>query len=189
MTALATLLTAALAAGAIAAPAAAQTTYPYPYPQPTPTYPPGYYPPDDYPPEYGYQNQGVGTIGAVIDSLLGNRYNVSDRKAVSRCASAAVSEASNRYRSSGWNAYSQGYNGPGGYNGWTNMRVTAITDVQRRSSGVRVKGLLDSGMRYGIPGFDRRRYGNTGDLSFSCKVDYRGYVTNVQIRSNDWRRY
>jgi len=176
-----TILTAALTAGAIAAPAAAQTNYPYPQPQPYP---------QPYPQDYGYQNQGTaGAIGSVIDSLLGNRYNISDRRAVSQCASAAVSEASNRYRSSGWNAYSQGYNGPGGYNGWTNMRVTAITDVQRRSGGVRVKGLLDSGMRYGIPGFDRRRYGNTGDLSFSCKVDYRGYVTDVRIRSNDWRRY
>ena len=71
------LTTAALLAGGIVAPAMAQ--YPAPYPSPYPqTYPPG----------YAYQGQGYnngGGIGQIIDQLLGNRYNVTDRSAVSRC--------------------------------------------------------------------------------------------------------
>ena len=75
----ATFLAAAAVAGAAAAPAAAQ------YGQP---YPPGYEQP------YG----GQGTIGTIIDSLLGNRYSVTDRQAVRQCAQAAVNQAYNQYR-------------------------------------------------------------------------------------------
>ena len=87
------------------------------------------------------------------------------------------------------NAYgyqNQGYN-QGGYNqGYApNMRVTAITNVERRRNGLRVSGLLDS--RSGMPpygqayGYHNQGYAATGDLSFRCNVDYRGTVTNVRI--------
>ena len=65
MSKLASILAAAALTGAASAPAAAQ----YPYGQYPGQYPPGY-----------YGNQG--TIGAIIDSLLGNRYSVTDRGAV-----------------------------------------------------------------------------------------------------------
>jgi hypothetical protein len=187
---LALLLTAAAAVGTVAAPAAAQTTYPYPQAYPPTTYPqtypgyPGYQP--------GYPNQGAGAIGSIIDSLLGNRYNVTDRTAVSQCASAAVAQASRQFSPNG---YGQGYGGQGYNRGYANMRVTAITDVQRRSSGLRVKGLLDSGMGYGGQGYGGQGYANRGysgggDVTFRCDVDYRGYVTNVRISRNDnYRRY
>ena len=189
-------LTALIAAGAIAAPAAAQYYPPYQqqYPQQYPqTYPQGYYPQQ----QNGYGNQGG--IGQIIDQLLGNRYNVNDRSAVSRCASAAVAQAQARYRPNGYNqGYNgQGYNGQGyaygqGYNGYA-MRVTAITNVERRSNGLRVRGLLDSGMSRG-QGYGNQGYGNqgyaTGDLTFRCNVDYRGYVSDVKIeRNNSYRRY
>jgi hypothetical protein len=191
MTYLARCLTAALAAGALAAPAAAQ--YQQPYPQPYPGYPQQGYPQQGYPtPGYGYNNNG-GVIGNVIDQLLGNRYNVSDRRAVSQCATAAVAQAQNQYRGYGQQGYGQGYN-----QGYVNMRVTAITDVQRRSSGLRVKGLIDSGRVYGQGGYGQGGYGQGGygqgyanrgygggDLTFRCNVDYRGYVTNVRLERNN----
>jgi hypothetical protein len=67
-----------------------------------------------------------------------------------------------------------------GYNGY--VRVTAITDVSRRSNGrVRVRGLLDTA---------RGGYGNYGaDLSFRCDVDYSGRVYNVDLDRNGNRRY
>ena len=98
MTMLRNILTAAAVIGGLAAPAAAQYPYPAPVPQPAPGQP-GY---GYYPPQPGYPQQGYGynndPISQVINQLLGNRYNVSDRTAVSQCASAAVQQASAQYR-------------------------------------------------------------------------------------------
>jgi hypothetical protein len=201
MTMLARLTAAALVAGGIAVPAAAQYPYPQPYPQP---YPPGY--PQTYPPGYQGQNYGYnngGGIGQIIDQLLGNRYNVNDRSAVSRCASAAVNQAQAQYMPQG---YGQGYpqNYPPGYGyqnqGYNRVRVTAITNVERRSNGLRVRGLLDTrrGGYNGYPGqgyngYQGQPYQNgyaNGDLTFRCNVDYRGVVTNLRIeRKTGYRPY
>ena len=156
-------LVAAAAVGGIAAPALAQ--YPNPYPQPQPQYPqPGYGQPGY---SQGYNNN---PIQQVIDQLLGNRYNVNDRTAVQRCATAAVVEASRQYRPQGYGqGYIQGYNQYGqapqqpygqqyGQGYASSARVTAITNVERRgNSGLRVSGILDSG-RFGAYG----AYGNQG---------------------------
>ena len=64
----------------------------------------------------------------IIDSLLGNRYNVTDRQAVRQCVNAARAEAGQQY----------GGNVSGG------MRVTAISSVERRGNGLRVSGTLGS---------------------------------------------
>ena len=87
------------------------------------------------------------------------------------------------------NAY--GYNNQG-YDPAMNMRVTAITNVERRQSGLRVSGLIDS--RAGYPsngqayGYQNQGYAATGDLSFRCNVDYRGAVTNLRVRrANTYR--
>jgi len=164
-------LAAAALAACVAAPAAAQ--YPYPYPQPYPqTYPPGY---------------GGNVVGSVIDQLLGG-YQVNDRQAIRQCAQAALAQAQNQYRPQGYGGYGGGYQQPyGGYGGA--MRVTGITDVQRRSSGLRISGMIDSGRGYG--GYNQG-YGQTytqGDLNFRCNTDYRGYVTNVRVRPNSYRGY
>ncbi|MES2135803.1 MAG: hypothetical protein V4502_01920 [Pseudomonadota bacterium] len=210
---------AALVAG-LAAPAAAQyQQYPQPYPQQYPqTYPQQY--PQTYPQQYpqtspGYQQgYGANPIQQVIDSLLGNRYNVTDRQAISSCASAATVQAQAQYRGYGQQGYgAYGQQGHGGHNGYPQqgivaptMRVTAITDVQRRSSGLRVKGLISSGYGgygqqghqngYGQNGYGQNGYQNpaygAGDLAFRCTVDYRGAVTNIRISSNanpGYRRY
>jgi hypothetical protein len=198
-------LTTALVAGGLAGPAAAQYPYPPSYPSPQ-NYPPGYGYPQQ---QYGYGNQGG--IGQIIDQLLGNRYNVNDRSAVSRCASAAVAQVQARYQQNGYNqgynqqGYNQGYGYQGqgqGYQGqgqgyaygqgYNRIRVTAITSVERRSNGLRVRGLLDTGRGNG--GYGNQGYGNqgyaSGDLTFRCNVDYRGYVSDVRIdRNNNYRRY
>jgi hypothetical protein len=197
MTMFTRMLIASALLGSLAAPAAAQTDYP---PQ---GYPPPGYDPQTYAPQT-YSDPG-NVIGSVIDSLLGNRYNVTDRTAVKTCASASVQEAWRQYGRY-WNGYGNqnGYGDPNGYGSgygrrpdyqYGNMRVTAITDVQRKSSGVRVKGLISSGMLYGPFGQNSGRgYINPGypgqpDLSFSCKMDYRGYVVDVNIDRYRYRGY
>jgi hypothetical protein len=177
-------LAAAAAVGGVAAPLAAQSPYPYPYQQ-TPQPYPGQ-------PGYGYQ-QGYSdnSIGAIINQLLGgnaNRYSVSDRTAISQCANAAMVRAQSQYRgyngNQGYgyqqgNGYNQGYAAPA-------MRVTAITSVERRNNGLRVRGQMSSG--YGSQyGYQDQRYAQ-GDLSFRCTVDYRGYVSDVRINRNDGYR-
>ena len=202
-------LVAAAAAGGLAAPALAQVPYPYPQ-QP---YPPQY--PQQYP---GYPQQGYGQnpIQNIVDQLLGNRFNVTDRQAVQRCAAAAAQQASLQYRPNpygqqGYGQYNQGYDQYGrpipqpyaqpyaqGYG--PAARVTAITNVERRDSGLRVSGVLDSGRfgPYANQGYNQgqRNYGYgspyaeaSGDLTFRCNVDYRGAVTNLRVRPNtSWRR-
>jgi hypothetical protein len=190
MTRFARLLCAAALAAAIAAPAAAQyNPYPnqpgYNYPaypdQQYPQYPQQTYP--GYQQPYGYNNQG--TVGDIIDQLLGNRYNVTDRQAVRQCASAARAQAAAQY---GYNGYNQGYGGYNqGYNrGYGGVRVTAITSVERRSFGLRVSGLMSSSSGYGGYGNQGYGYGNRAyggsHLSFRCNVDYRGAVTGLRVR-------
>jgi hypothetical protein len=208
MTKLAKWLATALAAGGVAAAPAAAQYQPYPtYPQ---TYPPQTYPqpypqqgyPQPYPQQsYPYPGQPYGgnVIEEVIGGLLGNQYNATDRQAVAQCASAAMAQARNEYQG-GYHGYPQGYAQP--YQNGQGfappaMRVTAITEVTRKSFGLRVKGLIDSGY-YGPNGYNgpngQYQYQNqgypVGDLKFRCTVDYRGYVTSVRVdRNEDYRRY
>lgn len=174
-----TLIAAAAALGGVAAPAAAQY-YPQPgYPQPTYPYPgqqPAPYPGQ---PGYGYGQQ-QGGIAGVIGQLLGNRYAVNDRQAITQCASAASAQAAQQYRPRYAQPYGNAYGYGQQYPGYA--RVTAVTNVERRRNGLRVSGLIDSGANgYNQP----NRYGQQayaqGDLSFRCNVDYAGRVTNVRI--------
>ena len=181
MTSLARIITAFATFGALAAPAGAnaqnydpQPAYPQQgYPQPYPAYPQGY--------------TGNNSVGQIIDQLLGNRYSVTDRQATRQCASAAIAQAQNEFRGHDRD-HSRGY-------GYANnqryapreFRVTAITDVKRRSYGLRVSGLISEG-------YDRHAYRERDradrDLNFRCNVDYRGIVTNVRIsRDSNGRRY
>ena len=135
------------AIGGLAAPAAAQN-YPY-YPQqnyPQQTYPQQGYPQQAYPQGYAQPQQG-GIVG-IINQLLGGR-NTSqmERAAVSQCALAAQTQAARQIRPA-YGRYNQGYNQ--GYNPYAAQmppaQVTAITSVERRNNGVRVSGLMSSGM-------------------------------------------
>jgi len=216
------ILAASAAIGSLAAPAAAQY---YPQQPAYSQYQPQYQQvPQPYPgqPGYGYAQQGnqgyasQDPISQLLNSLLGNnRYNVSDRQAVSSCASAAMTQATAQYGMNGYagsdgyagysGAYRPGASGVPGYPGVaTSMRVSAITDVQRRSGGTRVKGLIDSGVNYrgGYGGEAYQGAGNGGqayanrypshnDLSFRCNLDNRGVVTSMRVDRNTttYRRF
>ena len=185
-------LAAAALASSFGAPATAQQPYQPQYPQPYPE--PQPYQQQPYQQPYGQQGYGndqqYGTtqnpFGAIIDSLIGNRYNVSDRQAIHQCAYAAVERARTWNWGNGWQQPYPGYT--------NNMRVLSITDVQRRSSSVRVRGEMGRNWR-GNQGYNpnypnqpydpRYGYGGGGygrpELSFRCDVDYQGYVRNVRI--------
>lgn len=174
------LLAGAAAIGALAAPAAAQY-YPQPaYPQQG--YPVQTYPPQAYPGYPGYApGYNQNPVAQIIDQLLGNRYNVTDRQAVSQCASAAMAQAAAQYG----NSYNRGYGNNNRYQqGYAPIRVTAITGVQRRNNGLRVSGTMSSGTAYaGQYGYQNRNYA-AANVNFRCNVDYRGAVTNVRIGRN-----
>jgi hypothetical protein len=155
-----------------------------------------------YAPNYGY-NQGYnnnGGIGGVINSILGGgRYGAygqgNDRVAVDQCARAAEARVSQNYRTSGYGNYQQGYNDPRhnnqGYNGMRTARVIGITQVERKSNGLKVSGVMDSGRAQYGGAYGNQGYGNAygqnaqvADLRFSCRVDFRGYVSNVDIKRN-----
>ena len=186
MTHLAKLLAAAL--GVAAVPAAAQY-YPQPaYPQYPQTYPGYPQPYQGYPQTYpGYgSNQGYtgNPVTDIIEQLLGNRYTVTDRQAVRQCANAARNQALGQY-----GGYGSGYGYQGNRAYANNLRVTAITNVERRSYGLRVSGLLGSGAYapYGGGYGYQNRYA-AGELSFRCNVDYRGAVTDIRVRpANGYR--
>lgn len=120
--------------------------------------------------------QAENVIGGIIDGLIGNRYNVSDRQAIRTWAWAAVRRAENQYRPF-FNGRPFAYPGYRGY-----VRVAAITDVQRRFKGVRVKGLLDTARN----GYGGGRHG--ADVLFRCDVNRGGRVTDVRLDRNPWYR-
>ena len=187
----------AAAIGGLATPALAQYQ---PYPQYQQTYPQTAYPQQVYQQGYGaYGQQGYAQnpVQSIIDQLLGNRYQANDRTKIAQCAAAAQAQAVAQYRP---NAYGQQrYNG---YNGYSNnaygssARVTGITNVERRGSGLRISGVMSSGMQNGAygaygqqQGYNRAYAAGANDLTFRCNVDYRGAVTGVRVRPNmDWRR-
>jgi hypothetical protein len=192
MTSITNFLAAAAAIGGLSTPLAAQSTYPYPqqgYPQQG--YPQGYA-------QQGYGQQGYsqGTTGNpitdIIDSLLGNRYSVTDRQAVRQCADAARVQAGQQYSQRYGNyAYRGDNRGYGQQVVAPSLRVTAITGVERRSNGVRVSGTMSSGYagQYGNQYENRdRAYAGAGDISFRCNVAYNGQVSNIRIGGGT-RRY
>jgi hypothetical protein len=118
-----------------------------------------------YYPGYGYGNPyGGNAVGQVLNGVLGNGYGNNSQLAVNQCAAAVQSRLSGGY----------GYNGYGD-NG---ARVLGISRVEPRSNGeLLVRGVANSG-RYGASA-----YGGQGqvDLTWKCRVDYRGFVRDIDI--------
>ena len=154
-------------------------------------------------------------IRQVVDQQLGARYGASDKEAVARCATAALAEGAILYGVNGYagtdgyagyaGAYRPGEAGVPGFPGIaTKMRVSAITAVQRRSDGMRVKGLIDSGVDY-LGGYGGEAYQGTGpggqayatrypsnnDLVFRCNLDTAGLVSSLHVErhTTTYRRY
>ena len=179
-----------IAAGAAIAPAVAPQPAPAPFVAPAP-------------------------IRQIVDQQLGPRYAASDKEAVARCATAALAEGAILYGVNGYagtdgyagyaGAYRPGAAGVPGFPGIaTTMRVSAITDVQRRPDGMRVKGLIDSGVDY-LGGYGGQAYQGAGtggqayatshpsnnDLAFRCNLDAAGLVTSMHVErhTTTYRRF
>ena len=126
-----------------------------------------------YYPGYGYNNGG-GVVGAIVNSVLGGgqygygQYGYgggNDRFAVDQCSRAVSARLGGGYGGYGYNNYGGG-------------RVLGVTSVERRRNGLRVRGVASSGSSGGY-GYG---YNNGGaDLSFSCKVDYRGRIVDLDF--------
>jgi hypothetical protein len=115
---------------------------------------------------YGYPNGG-NVVGQVLNQVLGggygyNGYGANSQAAVNQCANAVQARLGGGYGGYGYNNYGGG-------------RVLGISRVDPRSNGgVTVRGVATSG-RYAA-------YGNAPvDLTWKCKADYRGFVTDVDI--------
>jgi len=168
--------------------ASAQVPYPFPQPQVSSSQPQdGDYLHQNYgKPAYGYNHSD---LVAVIGQLLGDRYSITDRVAVRQCASAAMQQAAVRYQPEPLgNAHPYGE----GYNPAALMRLTAITEVQRRQNVLHVSGRIDSSAgqapnAHGY-GYQNNGYALIGGLSFRCNVDYGGIVSNLQVHpANSYR--
>ena len=118
-----------------------------------------YYPGTGY--GYGYPNGG-NVVGQVLNQVLGggygyNNYGNTSQVAVNQCAAAVQQRIG------------------GGY-GYGGGRVLGISRVEpRNNGGLTVRGVATSGRYAG--------YGNQGqvDLTWKCKVDYRGYVSDIDL--------
>ena len=165
-----------LAALASAAPAAAQY-----YPQPG----------------YGYGNNVVGQVlGQILNPQSGYGYNgnyaQNDRYLVDRCAAAVQQRIGAQY--GGYQQYGQPYGYGYNNNGYANARVLGVTSVERRNSGLRVRGVATAGMNgqygYGQYGYNGQ-YNQGGELAFKCNVDHRGRITDIDLDRNRYayRRY
>lgn len=159
-----------------------------------------------YPSPYGYGNQG-NVLGTILNGVLGGggygqgNYGYgqgNDRYAVDACARTVEARLNNR---GGYGNYGSGYGGSyGGYNnygygsGYGNARVQGITQVERKSYGLKVRGVASSGANSGYGGYGGYGYNNgyaQADLNFSCKVDRSGRVieTNFERINNRYRGY
>jgi hypothetical protein len=154
-------------------------------------------------------------IRQIVDQQLGGRYGASDKEAITRCVTAALAQGAILYGVNGYagtdgyagyvGSYRPGAAGVPGFPGIAAiMRVSAITDVQRRSDGMRVKGLIDSGVDYrggyggtayqgagggGEP--DAIRHPSNNDLAFRCNLDPAGLVSSLHVErhTTTYRRY
>ena len=104
--------------------------------------------------------------------------------AAQRCSAAVQNRLNQRgYGRNGINGILGAVLGAQTYN---SARVLQVTQVNPRRSSVRVRGLATSGRSngygpYGVGAYGAAGYGYAPDLSFSCNVDYRGYITDVDI--------
>jgi hypothetical protein len=148
-----------------AAPAAAQ-------------YYPGY-------PGYGYPGYGYGggnVVGQIVNQVLGGGYGggygYNSQALVNQCAAAVQQRLSGGYGGYGY-GYSTYRYGPA-------ARVLGISRVEPRSSGgFTVRGVATSG-RFAGYGYGYGYGGGYGgeqqvDLTWKCKTDYRGFITDIDV--------
>ena len=137
-------------------------------------------------PGYGYGNGNP--VGQVLSQVFGGGgygYGGNSQMAVNQCVGAVQS----RLNGGGYNGYGNGgygYNGyanPYGYanpNGYGGARVLGISRVEPRSNGgLTVRGVANSG-RYAGYAYNGGGGGQV-DLTWKCKIDYRGFISDIDI--------
>lgn len=152
MTMMKTIFAGTAGLAALATAAPAAAQYGYGYAQP-------YAQPYGYAPQYGYMQNNAAL-------------------ASQRCTSAVQARLQNRAGVQGILGAVLGVN--------TTGRVLSVTQVTPRRTDVRIRGLASSGRQagygpYGVGAYGAYGYGYQPDLSFSCRVDYNGYVRDVNI--------
>ena len=115
---------------------------------------------------YGYQNYG---------------YNNVTQLAAQRCSAAVQNRLSMNNRVGVQGILGSVFGAP-----TAQGRVLGVTQVTPRRNTVRVRGLASSGVnrgygQYGVGAYGALAYQYQPDLSFTCSVDYRGYVRDVDI--------
>ena len=115
---------------------------------------------------YGYPQQNGGVVGAIINSVTGGygQYpmgnygyaQVNERQAVSMCAAAAEQRISGTYRGQPGYGYANGYPNNGYQQGYAN----------------------------GYNGQRGYNASQSADLRFTCRVNNRGQVSDVNISRN-----
>jgi len=121
----------------------------------------------------GYGGYGGGYGGAYGGGYNGYAYGANSQVAVSQCTNAVQA------RLVGAAGYGGGYGYSNGYSGYGQGRVLGISRVEPRSSGgLTIRGVATSG-RYGA-GYGYNSQAPV-DLTFKCKTDYRGLITDVDI--------
>jgi hypothetical protein len=147
-----------------------------------------------YYPNYGYNNGG-NVVGQVIQQVLGGGqyaygggYGGNSQYAVSQCARAVENRVNRDY---GYRASAYGYGGYNGYPQQGGARVVGITSVEPRSSGrLRVRGIVSANAYAGNYNNGYGGYGGyaqpRGDLTFKCNIDYRGYISDIDLERNNY---
>jgi hypothetical protein len=97
----------------------------------------------------------------------GYGYGANSQVAVNQCAAAVQQRLSGGYGGYGYNGY-----------GYGNARVLGISRVEPRSNGgLTVRGVASSG-RYGGYAYGGQQ---PVDLTWKCKTDYRGFISDIDI--------
>jgi hypothetical protein len=127
-----------------------------------------------YYPGYGYGNgYGGNVVGQVLNEVLGTgygNYGANSQVAVNQCAAAVQSRLGGGYGGYGYNGYGNG-----------GARVLGISRVEPRSNGeLLIRGVANSGRSggYGYNGYNSQ---DQVDLTWKCRVDYRGFVRGIDI--------
>ena len=137
----------------------------------------------------------------------GNGYGANSQAVVGQCVAAVQARLNGGYGAGGYSpygynngyGYNQGYGGPGspygynnaygspyGMNGYGGGRVLGISRVEPRSGGgLTIRGVASSGRNagYAYGGGYGGAYGGQSpvDLTFRCKTDYRGMITDIDV--------
>ena len=143
---------------------------------------------------YGYPGYGYGgnVVGQVINQVLGGgyggygNYGMNSQAVVNQCAAAVQQRITRDYGYGGYNPYGgYGAYGQGGYGAYgqaAGARVLGISRIEPRSGGgLTVRGVATSGFNAGYGGYGGYAGQGQPDLTWKCKTDYRGFISDIDI--------